>query len=301
MSKSASSPAVPFSGFSAESGSKGAPLFRFGVIADPQYADADPFVELNRYYRASLDKLVAAIEELNRHDLKFVVTLGDIIDRDLASFDRIMPLYERLRHPRAFLLGNHDFSVAPEHLAIVPSALGLERSYYAFSGGGYRFVVLDGNEVSVFAPPEGHPYRALAEERLAALKATGAIHAQPWNGSLSDAQFAWLAETLTSAAAAGEKVIVLGHYPVYPANWLNMWDSDRIVELLTASDNVVAYFCGHNHDGNFGEIGGKYFVNFCGMVDTPDQSCFAVVDVFDDRIEITGFGREPSRTLALRR
>jgi hypothetical protein len=35
------------------------------------------------------------------------------------------------------------------------------------------------------------------------------------------------------------------------------------------------------------------------MVDTPDSNAFAVLALFEDRIEIEGFGREPSRRLAL--
>jgi len=95
------------------------PLFRFGVVADPQYADLEPNLTLNRYPANSLVKLREAIEEFNRHELAFVVTLGDIIDREWKSFDAILPVYETLRHPKHFLLGNHDFAVAPEHLQAV--------------------------------------------------------------------------------------------------------------------------------------------------------------------------------------
>lgn len=55
------------------------PTLRFGLIADPQYADAPPDLEHNRYYRHSLRKLSAAITELNALPLDFVVTLGDLV------------------------------------------------------------------------------------------------------------------------------------------------------------------------------------------------------------------------------
>jgi hypothetical protein len=35
------------------------------------------------------------------------------------------------------------------------------------------------------------------------------------------------------------------------------------------------------------------------MVDTQSQNTFATVALFDDRIEITGHGREESRSLAI--
>lgn len=129
------------------------------------------------------------------------------------------------------------------------------------------------------------------------MQASGAENAQSWNGSLSDEQFAWLEDRLSAAKDAGERVILLCHYPIYPANEHNLWDSERIVELIGKNPHVAAWFNGHNHAGNYGAIGKQHFVNFRGMVDTPDTSAFAIVSVHADRIEIEGFGREESRTL----
>lgn len=291
---------APFGGFTVEpSLAQSGPLFRFGIVADPQYAPVVPNLTLNRYYSNSLWKLSEAIEAFNKEDLQFVATLGDIIDRHWESYAHILPLYDQLKHERFFLLGNHDFDVAAEYLTSVVRTAGMQKAYYDFAGGGYRFIVLDGNDVSLFAPPKADPRRELAAKRFDELKAKGAVNAQTWNGSLSDEQFAWLEATLKTAEAAGEKVIVMGHYPIYPVNEHNMWDSERIVELLTGSANFVAYFNGHNHAGNFGEIGGKYFVNFKGMVDTPADNAYSIVEVHGDRIEIRGFGREENRSLKI--
>jgi 3',5'-cyclic AMP phosphodiesterase CpdA len=291
---------TPFAGFASRSVlAQGAPLFQFGIIADPQYAPFPPAPGGTRFYANSLWKVDAAIRALNEENLEFVATLGDIIDRHWESYNDILPLYDRLQHPNFFVLGNHDYSVAGDYLRSVVRGVGLERAYYDFPGGGYRFLVIDGNDVSTFAPPSGDPRRELAQERLARLTASGAINAQSWNGSLSDEQFAWMETTIAAARSAGEKVIIMGHYPVYPVNEHNMWDSERIVELITSSDNVVAYFNGHNHAGNYGAIGNKHFVNFKGMVETADTTAFATIAVFDGRIEITGFDREESRILTI--
>src|SRR5690349_9094551 len=120
-----------------------APLLRFGVIADPQYADLPPDPGHNRYFRESLGRLAEAIDVFNGEELDFVVTLGDIIDRDFESFDTILPLYEHLRHPSYLLLGNHDFAVAAEHLPHVARRAGLERTYFDLVFGQYRLVFLD--------------------------------------------------------------------------------------------------------------------------------------------------------------
>jgi 3',5'-cyclic AMP phosphodiesterase CpdA len=273
---------------------------RFGVIADPQYADAEPHLGLQRYFRNSLDKLRAAVATFNAEDLDFVVTLGDVIDRDAASYAAILPIYATLRHRHVVLLGNHDYTIAPELLASQPRLLGLTETHYDYTEGGIRFVVLDGNDVSLFAPPQGDPRWQIAQDRLSRLAAQGAEHAKPWNGSLSDAQFAWLGSVLGDAKAKGQRVVVMNHYPVFPANMHNMWDSDRLTALLENQPHVVAYFCGHNHAGNYGEAAGLHYVNFHGMVDTPAENAYAIVQVEGDRLDIRGFGREPSRSLTLR-
>ncbi|GJE81007.1 metallophosphoesterase [Methylorubrum thiocyanatum] len=273
---------------------------RFGVIADPQYAEAPPNLTLNRYYANSLDKMRAAVAVLNAEDLRFVVTLGDIIDRDIASYDKILPIYRMLRHETRFLLGNHDFDVAPEFLGRTAGLLGMEAPSYDFAVGGIRFVVLDGNDVSLFAPPPDDPRRRLAAERLERAKAENRPNAKPWNGSLSDAQFAWLEQRLAAARAENQRVVVLNHYPVAPENPHNLWDANRLTALFANRPHVIAYFNGHNHAGNYAERDGIHYVNFRGMVDTPDSSAFAIVEIVGDRLEIQGFGREPSRSLNLK-
>ena len=275
------------------------PLLRFGVIADPQYADLPPNLAFNRYYANSIGKLEAAVDVFNREELSFVATLGDLIDRGWHNYDAVFGVYERLRHECVHLPGNHDFAVAPERLGEVHARLGMPAAWHDFSRGGFRFVVIDGNEISLFSSPKGDPRHTLAKERLLALKVEQALNAQEWNGGIGEEQFGWLAAILAKAKAAGEKVIVLGHYPLFPENEHNLWDWRRVVELFERSGNVAAYLCGHNHAGNLGRAGNTWFVNFKGMVDTDAENAFAIVELYSDRISITGYGREESRTLPL--
>lgn len=274
-------------------------LFRFGVIADPQYADAEPNLALNRYPADSLKKLEAAIADFNARDLAFVVTLGDIIDRGFENFDAVLAIYETLRHPRHFLLGNHDFAIAPEHLADVVARVGMPAAHYDFAHAGHRFIMLDGNEISLHAWPEGDARRQEAKDWMKTLNALGASNARRWNAATGPAQRDWLREKLDQARAGGEKVFILNHYPVYPVNDHNAWDSAEMLDLIGEYDHILAYLSGHNHAGNFGARGNTYFVNFKGMVDTQDDAAYAVVEVYADRLEIKGFGREENRTLPL--
>jgi predicted phosphodiesterase len=295
---SAAALVTPLSGFAmAAERMAGEPIFRFGVVADPQYAPIAP--SGTRYYSNSLWKLSEAIKVFDKENPAFVVTLGDIIDRDWGSYAHVLPLYKTLKQPNFFILGNHDFSVASAYLNSVLQRLGLRRAYYDFAGGGHRFIVIDGNEISLFANGMGTKNHAAAEKRIADLNAAGADNAQPWNGGISDAQFAWVEQVMNKAKAAGERVIVMGHYPIYPVNLHNLWDDVRLVDLLTSYDNFLLYINGHNHAGNFGAIGRKYFVNFKGMVETPATTAFSIVEVHDDRIDIRAFGVEQPRTLSL--
>jgi predicted phosphodiesterase len=289
---------TPFSGFAMTAERMaGRSSFRFGVVADPQYAPIAP--SGTRYYSNTLWKLSEAIKVFNREDLEFVVTLGDIIDGNWGSYAHLLPLYRRLERPNFFVLGNHDFYVASDYLKSVLQTLELRRAYYDFVGRGHRFIVIDGNEISLFANAEGTENHTAAKRRLSDMKAAGAGNAHDVNGGISDGQFAWIQQVMNKAKAAGERVIVMAHYPIYPVNSLNLWDDIRLVDLLTSYDNFLLYINGHNHAGNFGAIGRKYFVNFKGMVETPDRTAFSIVEVHDDRIDIRAFGVEAPRTLSL--
>jgi 3',5'-cyclic AMP phosphodiesterase CpdA len=276
-----------------------APLFSFGIFSDPQYAPVPP--RGTRFYANSLWKVQSAITEVNKQKLAFVTTLGDIIDRHWQSYEHILPLYDKLEHPHFFVLGNHDYEVGADYLHAVHRTTGLKKAYYDFkgTGAGYRFIVVDGNDISLFANPKDSPKYKLAAERLAKLEAAKAPNAQTWNGTLSEEQFAWLKTTMDDAQRAGEKVVIFGHYPVFPVNEHNIWDDARFVDLVTGYPNFVAYFNGHNHFGNYGAVNGKHFVNMRGMVETATETAYATVDVYGDRLELKGVGKQESRTLKL--
>ena len=59
--------------------------------------------------------------------------------------------------------------------------------------------------------------------------------------------------------------VLVGIAPVNP-NEHNAYNDTGLAELLSSYDNVVAWFKGHTHAGNYGFTGGTHFVNFKGMV-----------------------------------
>ena len=269
-------------------------LFSFGVIADCQYCNFKAPKTAQRQYALSPKKLDACVGHLNRFDLCFVVHLGDFIDRDFESFAVVSPIYEKLKVDSYHVLGNHDFDVADEYKAKVPAALSLESRYYQFRYHGYRFIALDGNDVSLHAYPADDPRH----------KAAKAVHEKLppgtliWNGAVGQAQLEWLKKALTEAKQMGERVILFCHFPVYPENVHNLWNDAEVLGALRGSRSVVAYMNGHNHAGNYGRLDKRHFVTFSGMVDT-EETAYAVVHVYKERLEIEGFGRQKSMTLPI--
>jgi 3',5'-cyclic AMP phosphodiesterase CpdA len=159
--------------------------------------------------------------------------------------------------------------------------------YYDFAYKGWRFIVLDTTQTD-------YPG---AQELFAKLQKQNAPNAQPWSGGVDPGQKAWLAKCLEKAAKNNEKVIVFGHIPLYPVNVHNLWNDGEIIEVLESAGCVVAYINGHNHGGNYGEKNGIHYLNLAGMVETADQTAYAVIEIYSDRLNVIGTGREPSRVL----
>ncbi len=272
------------------------PEVSFGVIADPQYADAD--VRGNRHYRNSLKKLTSAMEELNKHELDFTVTLGDVIDRDLKSFDAIMPLYRKANMPLNFVFGNHDFDVAGEDKEKVLNSAGLEESYYVETYDHWHFIYLDGTDVSTYRYKKNDPRTKTAQRTLEKVRQQERPQAQSWNGAISEQQLKWLNAQLEVAKKSKKRVIIFNHFPVIPLNDPhNLWNDEELVSLIEKFPNVIAYMNGHNHKGNYAVHKGCHFINFKGMVEGKTETPFAIVKCYADRVEIDGFGNEPDRKI----
>ena len=271
------------------------PLFAFGVFADTQYCDAEP--RDARHYRRSVPKLAACVEAYNRIDLAFVIHLGDFIDRDFGSFDALLPIYNQLKAPHYHVLGNHEFAVADDKKDLVPAKLGLKERYYQFCQHGWRFIVLDGNDLSLIARRKGSAQYRQAQAFHAALQKRKAVNAHTWNGAVSTLQLTWLDRQLAQADRANEKVIVFCHFPVFPSNAHNLWNDHEVIGILESHRCVVAYMNGHNHAGNYGVKRGIHYVTVPGMVETADTAAYAVTQVHTDQLQLDGYGRTPSRTL----
>jgi len=278
-------------------GGESGPL-RFGLVADCQYKDAP--ARGVRYYRKSAEKLRACVDDLNSQTLDFVIHLGDFIDGKFESFDDVLPIYDSLKAPHYHLLGNHDFAVAPNKKDAVPAKLNMPTRYYDFGLKGWRFIVLDGNDVSLIGRNPGSEEHAQAKAVHAELKQRKAVNAMTWNGAIGAKQMAWLKSKLAAATAQRERVVCFCHYPVFPKNVHNLWNDNDVVALLSSHDCVAAYINGHNHAGNYGEKDGLHYLTMPGMVNTPDTNAYATATGNPGKLLIAGKGRAKSREMGLR-
>jgi len=278
-----------------------APSFTFAVLTDIQYGDQPDAGK--REYRRSLGKLKDVAAALNRRGgLAFAIQLGDLIDSKAADLETILPVWRSLKTRTYDVPGNHDFA-APR--AVLLERLGLSEGYNEFARPGWRFLVLDGMDLSV---NPGSRAESTAEHRqglalLEQLKTADAANAQEWNGGIGASQLGWLRDALARAAAAHERAIVFCHFPALaesstPAHLL--WNHDAVMRVLESSPAVAAWFNGHDHNGGYASRGGIHFVTFPGMVESGAATSYTVVRVFDDRLELEGTGSAPSRTLRLR-
>ena len=272
----------------------GSAVLSVGVLTDCQYADADTPPKSKRLYRESPRKLEAAITHLNAMgDLDFMLHLGDAVDRDEKSYSVVMPLFAKAKVPLYHVAGNHDYDIAAHLKAKVPELLGMSAPYYSFTRSGWRFIMLDGNAVSLFSTPPASPQWQAATAFAKASKRKLA----EYNGGLGAEQIEWLKSELSAARKAGERAVLCCHYPLLPMDAHVLWDAEAVLEVVQQNkDLIAAWWNGHNHDGNYAARHGVHFLNFRGMVDTMENS-YARVDIFADRMEVTGYGREPRRMM----
>lgn len=273
------------------------PDFEIGIIADCQYCDCE--TQGNRFYRRSPDKFKTAIEKLNERKLDYTIHLGDFIDRNFSSFDTVLPIWNSLKSEKYHVLGNHDFSVNDSLKPFVPEKMGLKKRYYSFVRNNWRFIVLDGNDLS--------RHGAILEKKkketdslFNLLKNKDEPQLQTWNGGLSSVQLKWIKEELKVAKHNNEYVGFYCHFPVGREDEAhNLWNYKQFLQLIGNSNHVKFYFNGHNHNGDYLEKNNVHHLTFKGMLDTEDTSAFATARFTKDSIFIKGYGREISRELKI--
>jgi predicted phosphodiesterase len=271
------------------------PLFTFGVIADVQYCDCDP--EGSRFYRLSPARLREAVNSFKTDSVNFILNLGDLIQRGYESYKPVLDILDSSGLQVYNLAGNHDYSVDDRYKRRLPLAMPSKEGYYSFDHMNFRFIALNGNEISTYSSTSKAAIKK-AEDYLAVLKDSGNVNAIDWNGGISAKQLDWLKIQLDDATAKNENVFILCHFPVYPENIHNLLNYKEVNALLMNYHNIIAWFNGHNHAGNYGNFNMIHFVTMKGMVESEFNTSYAIVEVYRNKIWIKGAGREKSQILA---
>ena len=251
--------AAPFAGKSAAASTALRP-FRFLHLTDihvqPELAADEGFIR--------------CLEAANASDAQFILTGGDLVmdvhDQDFARAELLFDLYERIVRDHTDLtlhpcLGNHDVfawsqrrDVGPDHpqygKQMFRDRFDLERTYYRFDQGGWRFYVLDDIQ-----PTDDNRYQAYIDE----------------------AQRDWLEKDLAEKPPEMPAVVVC-HIPILSITVLDtagMWreeenayhiplrqmcrDALELVQLF-ARHNVRLALSGHTHRVDRVEYRGVTFI-----------------------------------------
>lgn len=258
----------------------------------------------HEYFDLALGKFRRAVAFMNDRRPAFAIELGDFKDctktgtreETIRLLDEAEAEFRRFNGPRHHVAGNHDFDkISPAdflaHTENAGEAKG--RTWYAFTDGGIRYVVLDG----CFNTMAGDHY------------ADGKLR---WDVSMvPDVELKWLKEEL---AHGDEPVVVFIH------QLLNDWDSSHgriagkipdgyfirnardVVALLEGSRRVLAVFSGHYHSGWYSEKNGIHYIVGKGMVEGDAAHNAAGIVRIDRKLNlwIEGFVDEPSRRLVRR-
>jgi 3',5'-cyclic AMP phosphodiesterase CpdA len=269
---------------------------RVGILTDCQYCNCD--ADEKRMYKLSLPKLDSCIAVLNAQSLDAIFHLGDMVDHDYSSYDSVLPRFGEFRPPIHLVLGNHDFMIQKKYRHLVMDRVGLKEGYYTVDLPGWRIIVLNGDDLSFYAPQD----KAHKEERNDIVTGQYSqlhMNGMPWNGGIGRDQMKWLQDKLEESGTLNLKVIVACHFPLFTKEDHNLFNNKDLFYLISRFACVKAYFCGHYHAGSYSVREGIHLVNFKGMVDTR-QNSFAVVTLTADSILIKGYGRETDRKLKVR-
>lgn len=269
---------------------------KIGVFADCQYCDCE--TAGSRFYRNSTAKLEECINKFNSvENIEFVIGLGDLIDRDFASFDSVNNIISKSEKEVFQVIGNHDLAVEKGELDKVPAKLNLTETWYSFTKNEWHFVFLNGNDITFHS--NNKKIIELAAKMTNQLKSEGKPNYHDWNGGIGVAQLKWLKNELKYAEKQNLKAVVICHYPLLPFEAHALWNSEEVLEILTKYNCVKLYLNGHNHAGNYAFQNGIHFVNLKGMVETENENAFSIMSLTDKQIEIEGFGRQTSRKLLI--
>lgn len=264
---------------------------RFGLITDLHYA----FRESNntRCYKDSLAKTQEALDVFEKHNLDFIIELGDLKDQGLnpqkeetISYLRdIEKLLQSFSGRVYHVLGNHDMdSISKlDFLSNIKNPDEVNgKSYYSFKHGGLKFIVLDANFREDQSDYDSGNFN--------------------WEIALvPDKELEWLRQELHEGK---EPVIIFIHQLLDKGSGLYeglyVKNAEQVNQVLIESQRVLAVFQGHHHEGSYSFQNHIHYFTMNGMIEGnfPENNAYAIVEVYPNKnIKLIGFRNTPSKDL----
>ena len=251
-------------------------MIKFLTVTDLHYCKKDD--PIGRRHCLSAEKLKRIIDE-HSDGCDFIVDLGDTADGFEGSgnqetlMEEIAEILKNSGLPYYCAIGNHDTSLPKNKIEKI---LNMPNRYYSFDTKDYTCLILDANMNDPLKP---YPDK----ETL-------------WTETYLDPeQLKWAAQTI---AAASKPVLIFCHELFVFEKFENKNDHiimnrDDAVDIFEKSGKVKAVFCGHYHFGGYVKHNGIHYTVFHSLCLREDLTC-AVVTIDDGKIEIEGFGLQPS-------
>jgi len=256
------------------------PKLRIGLVTDLHYADQPP--RINRYYRETPAKLAEAAKQFRQEKTDLVIELGDMIDvaeslsAEKALLRRIARDFRATPGQHHYALGNHCvWNLTKQEFL---ETVGQKRSYYSFDRNGCHFVILD----ACFRA-DGQPY--------------GRQNFQWTDANLPPKELEWLESDLKHAL---NPTIVFVHQRLDALPPLGVKNAPEVQRILEQSGKVRMVFQGHDHLGDYREIGRIAYCTLRAMIEGSgaENNAYAVLDILpDDVLRITGFRKQTSHTV----
>lgn len=255
---------------------------RFALIADIHNGPAGMHNGIEQKLGSYAEELLAGfVEEMDSEfHPEFVAQLGDAIEdadiiADSAHYASVMALLDGLDAQSYNVVGNHDRARIPEGELL--GLAGLTRTYYSFTHGAYRFIVLDTALDAACRP------------------------------MVSSEQLSWLEQELSSSDA---DTVVLSHACLADQDlsgnvWFSCWEEGALVgnrvevrEALRLG-NVRAAFCGHVHWNRMDVHEGIPYFSLQSLVenaagDDVPAGAYALVELDADGVSVRVRGIEPA-------
>ncbi|XP_057787910.1 manganese-dependent ADP-ribose/CDP-alcohol diphosphatase-like [Salvia miltiorrhiza] len=295
------------------------PLASLGVISDVQYADipdGSSFLGVPRYYRHSLHVLQRAVKKWNEEKVNFVINFGDIVDgycpkdQSLAAVKNIVNEFSLFNGPIYHMIGNHClYNLSRETLLPMLNIPTTDlHAYYDFSPvPEYRFVVLDGYDISAIGWPDDHPNAVKAADFLWERNPNSDKNSPNgllgrdrrflmFNGAVGKEQLEWLDGVLQDATCSNQKVVICCHLPLDPqasSNEALLWNYNEVMDLIHRYDCVKVCLAGHDHKGGYSvdSYGVHHRILEAALECPPGTNAFGHIDLYPSGLLLCGTDR----------